>query len=115
MADIEKEKESIIIEKQVIDLNSSTITVATSGSNIPDTEYNFPANFPSVEIATAATANMIDFRNSEKEKQIIETIDYVKTNGTFISEVEVALNFEEGFKFKFKRSPKKIVKFFSEK
>ena len=45
---------------------------------------------------------------------MVEAVDYAKTHKPYISEVEVSLNLQEGFKVRVKREPAKIIRYVSE-
>ena len=44
---------------------------------------------------------------------MIQAVDYVKRSDLYVSELEVGANWKEGIKFKIKRTPKTVFRYYS--
>ncbi len=92
-------------------LAGTSITVTATGKEI-EQELIYPDTTPGKEVAASLAYELgVDFQ-PPIIKQIVETVDVSKT---YWSGFEFSLNLEEGFKIKITRSPKKIIKNFTEK
>jgi hypothetical protein len=90
-----------------VSLSESTISVTASASGMDDREFYFPVTVSS-PVITKTILDETGFSLKPKErKELLETVDIAKT---YFSEFEIGFTFEEGFKFRVKREPKKIVK-----
>jgi len=94
-------------KEKTIELDTPTLSITAETPDGLVHEHYFSENTPSGEIVTGSTTDLGIQLKPEEKKEFVEKIDVVKT---YVSEAET--NFL-GFKFKIKRSPKKIIKSFS--
>jgi hypothetical protein len=84
----------------------ATTTVTATSADV-EKELIFPDDSTSVQIIETVESELgVNFKTPFKE-QILESINIAKT---YVKEVEIGLTWDEGFKFKITRSPKKIIK-----
>ena len=94
----EKIKVSDYVETQVIKVEAA------------NKNYEFTTDVSSVDIVNASTMTTTTTLPPEYYQQLVETVDYAKSHKPFISELEISVNFKDGFKFRIKREPSKVVK-----
>lgn len=94
-------------------IEASAILVAASKGSQEEQEIYYPATTATGIIVANSTAEIGLHLSPEEQGQMIEAVDYAKTHKPYISEFEISLNIKEGFKFRIKRQPKKIIKYYS--
>ncbi len=86
------------------------IKITASVRGKPKYKETFPSSVSSADIVTASTmATHVTLPLGQKQ-QLIETIDFAKTNKPFISKFKIAVSLKDGFQFEIERQPSKIVK-----
>ena len=96
-----------------IEIGESAVSVTTKrpdGKEI--VEYYDPAA-SSGEIVKGSSATAGLELNIKEASEMTEVVDFAKSNKPYISEVEISLNFREGFKVRIKKEPAKIIKYVS--
>ena len=99
--------ETIVLSDHV---DAEVIKVTAAKKDGVDRSLEFPTDVSSVDIVTASTAATTTTLPPEQVQQLVETVDYAKTHKPFISELEISINFKDGFKFRVKREPSKVIK-----
>jgi len=94
-------------------VEASAISVTASKGTEEEQEIYYPETTASGIIVADSTASIGIQLSPEEHEQMIEAVDYAKTHKPYISEFEISLNIKEGFKFKIKRQPKKVIKYYS--
>ena len=103
-------KLEITVPCAVISTSASSIIVTATTQGI-EHELIFPATQATATIVESVSREIgVPFKEPFR-KQIAEKVEITKT---YVREIEISLNLENGFKFSFKRSPKKIIKSFME-
>ena len=86
-------------------------------ASLPDgAEINsyYPTSVGSGEIVQdSSSATGVSF-DPEQTKQMVQAVDYVKRSNLYVSELEVGATWKEGIKFKIKRTPKTVFRYYSE-
>lgn len=101
------------IMENKIEISVSGVSVTADLPNGKEVVNFYPTEVSSGQIVEDSTmASGIQLTPDEKI-QMIETVDIAKTHKPYLSEVELSLNIKEGFKFRIKREPAKIIRYVS--
>ena len=96
-----------------IEISVSGVSVTASLPDGKEVVNFYPVETSSVKIVEDSTnASAVELTQDEKT-QMVEILDIAKTHKPYLSEVELSLNIKEGFKFRIKREPAKIIRYVS--
>jgi hypothetical protein len=108
-----KKDSEVNIEEKIgihASVDAELIKVSTTKKDGSIQNFEFPTTFSSKDIAITSAGTSTTIIPPEQMQQLVETIDYAKTNKPFISEIEISLSFKDGLKFRIKREPSKVIK-----
>lgn len=101
------------IMENKIEISVSGVSVTVSLPDGKEVVNFYPVKESSVQIVEDSTMACGVQLTLDEKTQMIETVDIAKTHKPYLSEVEISLNIKEGFKFRVKREPAKIIRYVS--
>ena len=85
------------------------MSVTASQPDKPEQTFYYPETVPSGEVVKDSTGTVGVELSPEENQEMVSAVDYAKSHKPYLSEIELSFNFKEGFKFRIKREPSKII------